>query len=421
MPSPEISKITFIGSVVVPGEKREEVLSRALRLACAPARKRQDAMIHFPQTPQLGPEFSMNQEATKGFPFLQKVDGKLVYDFIVEPDIGGGGEIIPGPDIEGQFDQLELTVSSLILAVQEGDREEADRALEALVQDYHGFDWQPAGMEILLAALKDGSPQLEERPIKIQISGPINTGQSLYAYDKEGELVQGVVLQNKRMRDIHAGLILARSMLWAKTLAPYAEDGTVCSFDEPCLETLDNDYGGPRTSTVLDVYQTVWGNPVALSYQRFIHVCGSFVPELLDYVDYLNFDALKKGELVVGHGPAIQEFMRRGGCLVPGVVPTNAADLESLLKGLGGSGKVEDLFREPELKAGLIEICRRRAISVVDHLEEEGVSRDLALEHILISPQCGLGGWAKLPHGGRYSALAYGLTVAVADRVFAKD
>lgn len=426
-------RVTFIGSVVVPSElvvrpqrtrktlSEQEQLAKALQLTFG---KRPDAMPHFPQTPQLGEPFFMDPEATKGFPFLKKVKDRLVYDLMVKPDVGGvSGEIASTPGTEEQFNQLENGVRSLVASVMGGDREGMDGALNRLLKVFPDLAWQPSGMKVLLEALKDGSLQADGRSIKIQISGFINTAQNLYVWSEEGGLVQGGILQNQRMLEFHAGLILARTILWAQALAPYTEGEIVCSSDEPCFGRLD-ERGGPRKSVAVATYETVWGNPAVLGYKRFVHVCDSLVVELLPFVDYLNFDALEKGELVVGHGPEIGEFMeQRKGSLVLGIVPTLPGSLEKALRAIGGSGRVEELWERPELglKRGLIDYCSQRALAVVDRLVAEGVPRELIFDHLLISPQCGLGGWAKLPDGPKYSALAYGLTIAVADEIFGEN
>ncbi len=480
-------RVAFIGSVVAPGGiDKPGVTASAVALSYDQLAGYPDAVCHYPQTPQSGLEYTMDHEAALGFPFLKSDAGKLVYQMVVKPDLGGeaGAITFPDPETEGTFEKLELKVLTFLQAVAEGEPAEINHCLFEIAGDpsvdFDTFRGLPPGLQHLITRLR--SEELKTTGgLKGQISGPINSAFSIHTLDESGGIVDaGKIIENSRLLTFHSGLILARSMIWAMSLKPFIKGDIYFSFDEPGFENIPQ--GKPTIEQVQYVYSLLWANPEALPYKRFVHVCGSLVPEVMPYVDYLNFDALTGADLLRGHESRIKEFFTRPdrpGHLVLGITPTNLVDLLKAVPQLSeilapsaeiserfaqisddpnfiaalarlveqyretSSIKISDLkkilaqyhigdadymgihrqlirtdddyrvrklMKDADLQETLKAVCKTQIAYVIRALTEAGLSRSEVLEHILISPQCGLGPWHNSRYGAQYSQFVYNLT-----------
>lgn len=147
-----------------------------------------------------------------------------------------------------------------------------------------------------------------------------------------------------------------------------------------------------------------------------VHVCGSFVPEMLKYVDYINFDVWNKGDLVVSHEQKIKEFMDRGGKIVAGIVPTNLSDLQTYFGERGQEIKdLNTVTSNPMVKWALLEECTRRVGNLISRLLPS-IDFKTILDHLVISPQCGLGGLVPYDRSQavEYTKMVYEITQVVA-------
>ena len=85
-------------------------------------------------------------------------------------------------------------------------------------------------------------------------------------------------------------------------------------------------------------------------------------------IDIINFDAFDFQERFVLYADNLSSFLKRGGIICWGIVPT---------QGYSGS-QTPDMLTE-KIKSGL------------DLLVKKGIDRELLLERLMISPACGLG------------------------------
>ena len=101
-----------------------------------------------------------------------------------------------------------------------------------------------------------------------------------------------------------------------------------------------------------------------------MHVCGNSDWGVMagTGVQVLNFDAYQFGRTVGLYPDAIAGFLRRGGCIAWGIVPTTAAiagaDVDSLMS---------------TLEEGL------------DSLQEKGIDAALLRRRSMLTPSCGAG------------------------------
>lgn len=486
-------RVAFIGSVVSPGGiDRAEITAAAVTLTYDNLAQYPDVICHSPQTPQLGREYGMDHEAVLGFPLLaQDAKGRLVYQMSVSPDTGEdpGKIIFPKPENQEIFDRLDLKVNEFLAAVATGDRAEVNHRLFAIASDpsvnFEAFRRLPPGLQHLIDRLKSENIKTSG-PIKTQTSGPVNTTLSIHTLTPDGEVADtGKILENRRMLTFHAGLILARSLIWAMSLKPFTRGDIYLSFDEPDFANIAS--GVPSKEQVDYVYSLLWGNPDALPYKRFVHVCSSLATEVMPYVDYLNFDALTGADLARGHEDRIRKFFERPdapGHLVLGITPTNAVDLvntvpelkqeispleeisdrfshissdQNFLTGLlrlvtqkrdtssikmsnvrgllqqydikgvdaltlhdqlmlvDDNYRIRVLLEKPDLQKKLRAACAAKIAYVINALTDSGIPRAEVINHLLISPQCGLGSWRDCPYGADYTQLVYDLTRELAE------
>jgi len=102
-----------------------------------------------------------------------------------------------------------------------------------------------------------------------------------------------------------------------------------------------------------------------------VHCCGntdwSIFTEI-DSIDIINFDAFGFLDRLVLYADNLKEFLKRGGILCWGVVPT---------QGFTDKETADLLVRS--IKGGIASLTKK------------GLDRDLLLENLLLSPSCGLG------------------------------
>ncbi|MGD9129223.1 MAG: hypothetical protein PVJ09_01935 [Candidatus Woesebacteria bacterium] len=449
----------YIGSICVEGDDSKRVILAAVQFVLGHAarlagqdtaiediRQRQAlAEIHVPQTPQLGPEFSMNPESVLHFPFLQlDRSGRLIYDLEISPD---KDDDHPGTikaveaKRQDEIDFLDLKIAELKLAMEAGSQEQIDTISDELLKKYPELAWMPPEMEALLTALeKELVDQDSTEPlfIKMQAAGPINTAIEIYTYYKDHLKKSHTVLRNKQMLNIHSGLILTRSINWTRKVKRRLGEVTnrpikfIFSFDEPCFEYMNHDKVGPRQETVKYAYQEVWNYPKALPYKRMIHVCSGLWTEVIDavlpHVDYFNFDAWKNADQLRGKAAALREFLMRGGVLVAGIVPTNLTSLIDFLQTIDPEADLPFLLESQKLMGNLLNECVNRIEKMIQVLVADGVTDDQEFtedqlrQQIVISPQCGFGGLVADKENSRkniitYVDLAYAMTKDVAERI----
>lgn len=142
-------------------------------------------------------------------------------------------------------------------------------------------------------------------------------------------------------------------------------------FDEPYLTGVGSAYNPVNRNQVIDVYSELADSLKNQGSLIGIHCCGNTDWSMLTDtagIDIINFDAFNFQERFVLYADNLNRFLKKGGIICWGIVPTQEFNAD----------------QSPELLAGKIK-------SGLDILAKKGIDRQLLLERLLISPACGLG------------------------------
>jgi methionine synthase II (cobalamin-independent) len=142
-------------------------------------------------------------------------------------------------------------------------------------------------------------------------------------------------------------------------------------FDEPYLACVGSAYTPVDRNDVIDVFSELTEGLKASDCLVGIHCCGNTDWSMLmdaEGVDIINFDAFEFQERFVLYADNLSRFLKKGGIICWGIVPTQGYNPSQTPEGLA-----------QKIKSGL------------DILVKKGIDRQLLLERLMISPACGLG------------------------------
>ncbi len=141
-------------------------------------------------------------------------------------------------------------------------------------------------------------------------------------------------------------------------------------FDEPYLTGIGSAYIPVERSAVIDVYSQLAEVLKKRGSLVGIHCCGNADWSMFTEagIDIINFDAFNFQERFVLYAGNLGRFLKKGGIICWGVVPT----------------------QEFNLKQTPLELAQKIS-SGLDALAKKGIDRQLLLERLFISPACGLG------------------------------
>ena len=141
-------------------------------------------------------------------------------------------------------------------------------------------------------------------------------------------------------------------------------------FDEPYLTGVGSAYNPVNRHEVIEVYSELVDTLKNQHALVGIHCCGNTDWSMLTDagIDIINFDAFNFQERFVLYADNLKSFLKKGGIICWGIVPTQEFSTEQSPE-----------FLAQKIKFGL------------DVLVKKGIDRQLLLERLLISPACGLG------------------------------
>jgi len=146
---------------------------------------------------------------------------------------------------------------------------------------------------------------------------------------------------------------------------------TIMFFDEPYLTGVGSAYTTVNRHAVIDVYAELADTLKSQGSLIGIHCCGNTDWSMLTDtpgIDIINFDAFNFQEKFALYADNLNRFLKRGGIICWGIVPTNEFNAD----------------QSPELLAQKIEFG-------LGLLIKKGIDRQLLLDRLMISPACGLG------------------------------
>ena len=266
----------------------------------------------------------------------------------------------------GQIPALRVTLKGL-----EFDPSKKEKELEVFYEHIIGndIDYFKIGRDYALG-LHTFIEQLSKRNlkdvafIKAQVTGPFTFAASIND-EKNVSLLHDPVF----MQAIIKGLSM--KALWQINALKKFGKKIILFIDEPYLASFGSAYTPINREDVIkglsELTQGLESDDVLLG----VHCCGNTdwsIFTQISAIDIINFDAFAFQERFVLYADTIKSFLKRGGIICWGIVPTQE-------------------FTGQETPDGLIE----RLEHGIDELVRKGVDRDLLSERLLISPSCGLG------------------------------
>jgi len=196
--------------------------------------------------------------------------------------------------------------------------------------------------------------------VKGQITGPISFGLLVTDQDRRS------ILYDETLADALAKHLRLKAAWQERELAKLSPN-TIIFIDEPYLVSLGSAFVPLSNDTVIKLINEVIGGLKGL---KGIHCCGNTDWSVLmnTSIDILNFDAYNYGESLALYPSELKAFLKRGGIIAFGIVPSEENSLEK--------------ETVPKLLDRLQQIMRL--------LSGKGISYDILLERCLITPSCGL-------------------------------
>lgn len=216
-----------------------------------------------------------------------------------------------------------------------------------------------AGLHVFLKAAA-GRPWLA---VKGQVTGPISWGLTVTDQDKRA------VLYDETLADAVAKHLRLKAAWQERELRKLC-DSTIIFVDEPYMSAYGSAFFSLERELVVRLLtETMAGIQGLIG----VHCCGNTDWSLLldTPVHILNFDAYAYAEAVALYPEAVRAFLRRGGLLAWGIVPS---------------------LDEAAIWRESVESLTDRLVAAMKLLTGKGVSFDNLLAGCLVTPSCGLGG-----------------------------
>ena len=221
-----------------------------------------------------------------------------------------------------------------------------------------------AGLHGMLRQLANASTTLPL--LKGQVTGPFTFGLGLANQERRS------VWFDEQYRDIVLKGLGMKALWQIQQLQPYTAQ-VVIFFDEPVLSALGTPaYLMIRNEDVINGVNEVSEISHKAGALVGVHCCGNMDWGLLasTMIDIIAFDAYDYGSKVALYPDKIQAFLKRGGMLASGLVPT---------------GDVERLYTETT------DSLKLKHENLVQELVRKGVAENLLRRQFLFTPSCGMG------------------------------
>lgn len=199
--------------------------------------------------------------------------------------------------------------------------------------------------------------------IKGHVTGPVSFGLSVV--DERGRSI----IYNETLKEAFVKLLEIKSAWQIQRLKDISKN-IIIFIDEPYLTGFGSSYVNIEKQDVILMLNSLIDKIHSKNALSGIHCCGNTDWSLLTEtgVDIINFDAYSYSEGLSLYPKELAAFLKRGGYLAWGIVPTS----DSVLNENGDSllNRIDGEFKK---------------------LDKKGVSRDILLSNSLITPSCGMG------------------------------
>ncbi|KPK50520.1 MAG: hypothetical protein AMK72_02070 [Planctomycetes bacterium SM23_25] len=201
--------------------------------------------------------------------------------------------------------------------------------------------------------------------VKGQVTGPVTFCTGISGPDKKP------LYADEELRDAAAKLLCRKAQWQVDRLGSLASKAVMIFVDEPVLAAYGSSaYLGISAGDVHELVGEVLEGIHSAGGITGIHVCGNsdWGMVLRTGVQVLNFDAYQFGTRLALYPEAVQALLQRGGYVAWGIVPTT-----------------------PAVEKETPDSLARRFDGCIDALADKGLSRELLLDHSMITPSCGAG------------------------------
>jgi methionine synthase II (cobalamin-independent) len=244
-------------------------------------------------------------------------------------------------------------------------RQDLDAGLERLYASYLRRDLDSAALDADFASgLKHFLSLRPESAVAVkgQVLGPVSWGLTVTDQDRRAILYDDI-LADAAARYLHL------QAAWQERALRRLAARTIVFVDEPYLAAFGSAYLAVEREEVQRLLEEVLGGIEGL---KGVHCCGNTDWSLLleTSVDILNFDAYDYAEALSLYPQALSAFLRRGGVIAWGIVPT-ANDAQVMAESVGS--------------------LTERLWSALRLVASKGIPLDDLLAASLLTPACGLG------------------------------
>ena len=199
--------------------------------------------------------------------------------------------------------------------------------------------------------------------LKGQVTGPVSFG--LGVLDEKGRSI----IYNDTLKEAFLKLLEIKAMWQIDRLKQLCKN-IIIFIDEPYLTSFGSSFVNIERPDVVLMLNSLIDRIHSKGALAGIHCCGNTDWSLLaeTEVDIINFDAYSYRQSLSLYPDSIKEFLKRGGSLAWGIIPTSDSvskeDENTLFKALSDE---------------------------IKNLEQKGVPRELLISNSLITPSCGTG------------------------------
>lgn len=199
--------------------------------------------------------------------------------------------------------------------------------------------------------------------VKGQITGPVSLGLSIV--DEKGKSI----IYNDTLRDALIKLLEIKAAYQVDKLKVISKK-IIIFIDEPYLTGFGSSFVSIERPDVKSMLNSVIEKIHSKGALSGIHCCGNTDWSLLAEtdIDIINFDAYAYLDSLLLYPESIKVFLKRGGYLAWGIVPTS-----------------EDIAKETP------ESLFKKLVSGIDILTKKLVPKDLIISNSILAPSCGMG------------------------------
>jgi len=204
--------------------------------------------------------------------------------------------------------------------------------------------------------------------LKGQITGPVTTGLGVKDHNKRG------IFYDENLRDILIKHLSLKARWQVVELKKYTDKNSPIVFiDEPGIVSFgSSSFLGISREMVSDAVGEVISVIKKAGGLAGIHICanGDWEPVLSSDADIISFDAYFYFDNFILYKTMLAEYIKRGGILAWGIIPTGNPDILEAIK-------LPELYDKWQAQ--------------LDHICQLGFTREQILSQTFIAPSCGTG------------------------------